>query len=84
MPAVEAGEIPVFALRDAGFVEGFVVWVVEADVGQAFVGLDGAVADDLDLGLVGDCFEVRVEDGFFGVESLAVAVGGYAGVEEAG
>jgi len=33
-----------------------------------------AVADYLDLGLVGDCFEVGVQDAAFGVEGFAMAV----------
>lgn len=83
MPSVETGEEGVFVLRDGGGVEGPVVRVAKLDVGQAFVGRDEAVADDLDLRLVGDGLEVRVEDGAFGVEGLAVAVGGGGGWVEA-
>lgn len=56
--------------------EGAVVRVAELDVGQAFVGGDEAVADYLDLRLVGDGLEVRVEDGFGpdGGGGLVVAV----------
>ena len=43
-----------------------------------------AVADDLDLGLVRDCFEVWVQDGALGGEGGGVAVGGGEGVEELG
>jgi hypothetical protein len=65
-------------------VEGAVVGVFQGDVSEAFIVGDGAVADDLDFGLVWDCFEVWVQDGAFGVESLAMAVAGGFGVEEAG
>lgn len=66
--------------------EGAVVGVAEGDVGEAAVGGDVAVADDLDLGLVGDGLEVRVEDGagFGGEGGGAVAVGGGEGVEAVG
>jgi hypothetical protein len=43
-------------------VEGCVVRVAQRDVGQALVFGDEAVANDLNLRLVWDCFEVRVQD----------------------
>lgn len=86
VPAVEAGVGEVVGGGDGGGVEGAVVRVAEGDVGEARVGGDVAVADDLDLGLVGDGLEVRVEDGagFGGEGGGAVAVGGGEGVEAVG
>lgn len=54
VPAVEAREVVVLFGRDLGGVEGAVVGVAELEIGEAFVGGDEAVTDDLDLGLVGD------------------------------
>lgn len=51
------------------------VGMAQLDVGEAFVRGHEAVAYDLDLRLVGDGFEVWVEDRPFGVEGLAVSVG---------
>jgi|SRR5579859_5817248 len=44
--------------------------------------MDEAVADDLNLRLVGDGFEIRVQDRALCVESLSVAVAGSRGIEE--
>lgn len=84
MPAIEAGVGEVQLGGDDGGVEGAVVGVPQLNVLQALVRLDEAVADDLDLGLVGDGLEVRVEDGALGVDDLAVAVRGGEGVEAVG
>lgn len=84
VPAVEAGVGEVEVGGDGGCVEGAVVWVAEGDVGEAFVGGDEAVSDYLHLGLVGDGFEIGVENGALGVEGLAVAVGGGGGVKAVG
>ena len=84
VPAVEARVVTVVGVRDGGCVEGAVVRVAELDVGQAFVRGDEAVADDLNLGLVRDGLEVRVEDGPLGVEGYAVAIGGRRGIEPVG
>jgi hypothetical protein len=84
VPAVEARVVAVVGFRDGGCVEGAVVWVAQADVGQAFVRGDEAVADNLDLGLVRDGLQVRVEDGPLGVEGCAVAVRGRRGIEPVG
>lgn len=54
--------------------EGAVVRVAELDVGEALVGRHEAVANYLDLGLVGDGFEVGVEDGFAGDRGLVAVV----------
>ena len=83
MPAVEAGVGEVVGVRDGGGVEGAVVRVAQADVLEPLVRGDEAVADDLDLGLVGNCLEVRVEDAALGVDRLGVAVGGGRGGVEA-
>jgi hypothetical protein len=52
-----------------------VVRVAQAEVGQPLVLLDEAIANDLDLWLVGNGFEIGVEDGALGVERLSVTVG---------
>ncbi len=50
--------------------------VAELDVLESLIGGDKPVADDLDLRLVRDGLEVRVQDAALGVDGLAVAVGG--------
>lgn len=84
VPSVEPRVCEVVGFGDGGGVEGFVVGVAEGDVLKAFVGRHKAVADDLDLGLVGDCFEVGVEDGAFGVYCFAMTIRGCEGVEAVG
>ena len=84
VPAVEAGVVVVVFVGYAGPVECCVVWVLKLDVLEAFVFGDEAVADHLDFGLVGNGFEVWVEDGPFGVDGLAMAVGLGGGVEASG
>jgi len=74
VPAVKAGAVEVVGKRDGGGVEGFVVRVAELDAFEAFIRRNEAVAYDLDLGLVGDGSEIRMEDGPLGVEGLAVTV----------
>lgn len=84
VPSVEPRVCEVVGFGDGGGVEGFVVGVAEGDVLKAFVGRHKAVADDLDLGLVGDCFEVGVEDGAFGVYCFAMTIRGCEGIEAVG
>lgn len=83
MPAVEAREVVLFRGRDDGLVECGVGGVFQFRGGEAFVVVDCAVADELDLRDAGDGLEVGVEDGFLGafgfVVAVAVALGG--GVE---
>lgn len=74
----------VVGFGDGGGVEGFVVGVVEGDVLKVFVGRYKVVVDDLDLGLVGDCFEVGVEDGVFGVYCFVMIIRGCEGIEVVG
>lgn len=74
VPPVEAGKVKVLLGGDDGGVKGLVVGMPQLDVPQTLVVLDEAVADDLDLGLMRDRLEVRVEDGPLGVQRLAVAV----------
>jgi hypothetical protein len=62
-------------------VEGPVVWVLELDVLESFVRLDEAVADNLDLWLVGDGLQVWVQDAALSVQSLSMAVAGGSWVE---
>ena len=84
VPAVEARVGEVVLGWDGVLVEFLMVGVHEGDVGEAFVLRDVAVADDLHFGLVGDGFEVRVQDAAFGVEGLAVAVASCGGVKAVG
>ena len=84
VPAVEARVGEVVMGRDGVLVEFLVVRVHKGDVGEAFVLGNVAIADDLDFGLVGDGFEVWVQDAAFGVQSLAVAVAGGGGIKAVG
>lgn len=61
------------------FVEGAVMRMREAEVVEALVRRDGAVADDLDLRLVGHSLEIWVEDAAFCVEGfpMAIALSGF-------
>ena len=54
--------------------EGAVRGVFERGGGEAFVVVDGAVADELHLWDAGDRFEERVEDGLLVVLGRVVAV----------
>lgn len=51
-----------------------VMRVSQLEVLQTLVGLDESVPDDLYLGLVGDRFQVWVEDAAFCVDCFAVSV----------
>lgn len=64
--------------------EGLVVRMLERDVLQAFEFSNVTVTNDLDLRLVRDGLEIRVQNGAFGVEGLAVAIAGRRWVKEAG
>lgn len=83
MPPVEPGVVQVILIRDGGLMKGPVVRVAEPDVLETLVLGHEAVADDLNLRLVGDRLEVRVQDGALGIEGLAVAVGALGGRVEA-
>lgn len=74
MPSVETGEVQIVLFRYNCGVERLVVWVSQLDILQPFVLLDEAISNDLDLRLVWDRLEIRVQDGSFCVERLAVAV----------
>lgn len=67
MPAEEARVVEVLGVGNVRLVELAVVRVAELDVLEAFVLLDEAVADDLDLGLVRNSLEIGVQDGSLGV-----------------
>ena len=84
VPAVEAGDAGcVVRGRDGGLVEGGVGGVFERGGREALVVVDGAVADELDLGDARDGLEVWVEDGLVVGLGLvvAVAVGLGGGIE---
>ena len=57
-----------------------VVWVFQGDIVKPLIG-DYAVADDLNLGLVRNSFQIWVEDGSLSIERLAVSVGAYGRIE---
>ena len=84
VPAVEARVGEVVLWGNGVLVEFLVVGVYEGDVGEAFILGDVAVANDLDFRLVGNGFEVWVQDAAFGVECLAMAVAGGRGVKAMG
>lgn len=84
MPAVKTSKVVVVFVWNGIAVEGAVVGVFELDVLKTLVGVDEAVADDLDLRLVRHSFQIWVEDAAFGVEGLAVPVLRGGGVEALG
>jgi hypothetical protein len=55
--------------------------VLQHDVLEPFVLRHAAIADNLDLRLVGDGLEIGVEDGALGIKRLAVSIRGGGGVE---
>lgn len=83
VPAVKARYVSVVLVRDRVGVEGFVVRVLERDILQPLKLVHVPVPDHLDLRLVRNSLQIRVQDGLFGVESFAVAVAGYGWVEHA-
>lgn len=62
VPAVKVGKVGVLFGGYGVLVEGLVVGVLELDVLEALKGLDMAVANDLDLWLVGNGLQVGVQD----------------------
>lgn len=54
MPAVVAGVVEIFSLRDDRLVEGLVVGVLQLDILETLIFWNEAVADDLHLRLVRD------------------------------
>lgn len=84
VPSVEACEVEILRLWDDGLVEGLVMWVLELDVLQAFVGRYQAVADNLDLRLMWDSLQIWMQDGALCVESLAVSVASGLRIEALG
>lgn len=81
MPPIEARVIQIIFRGDARSMEGLVMRMLQADVAQTFVFSNRAVADDLDLGLMRDGLQIRVEDAALGIEGLSVTVGGCRRVE---
>lgn len=57
--------------------------MTQTEILQTLIRWDEAVADDLNLGLVRDGLEVRMQDGALRVDGLAVAVRGGSGRVEA-
>jgi hypothetical protein len=74
VPSIESGEVQIVLFRNYCCVEGPVVWVSQLDVLQPFILLYEAISNDLNLRLVWDRLEVRVQDGSLRVKRLAVAV----------
>lgn len=74
VPTVESSVTEVVFRWNDGLVEGTVVRVLELGLSQAFVVVDGAVADELDLRLTRNGFQVGVQDGPLGLAGLVVSV----------
>lgn len=74
VPSVEAGVVEVLLIGDRGRMESAVVRVAKLDVLQTLVFFHEAVSDDLDLGLMRNGLEVRVQNRALGIQSLAVTV----------
>lgn len=81
MPPVEAGKVEIILGRDGSAVKGLVVGVLQLDVLESLVVGNEAVADDLDLGLMGNGLQVGMENAALGIERLAVAVRRGSGIE---
>lgn len=75
MPPVEPRVVEIFIGGDGRGVECTMMRMTKLDLLQTLVLLHEAVANDLDLRLVRDGFEIRVKNGAFGVYGFAVAVG---------
>lgn len=82
MPAVEARVVPVFGIANGLAVERLVVGVLEHDILQALKFGHGAVANDLNLGLVRNGLQVRVQNRALRVNGLAVSIAGTCRVEQ--
>ncbi|CAG9936837.1 unnamed protein product [Clonostachys rosea f. rosea IK726] len=76
VPAVEPGEVEVLCVWNCSVMECPVVRVPELDVLQTLVGRHKAVSNDLDLGLMRNRLQIRVQDRAFCIQSLAVAIVG--------
>jgi len=74
MPPVEPGIIQVILIGDGCLVESTVVRMAQLNIFQAFVGGNETIPDDLDLGLVRDGLQIRVENRTLGIKGLAMAV----------
>jgi hypothetical protein len=62
VPSVEPGEVQILLIRDSGGMERAMVRMSELDVLQSFILLNEAVSNDLDLGLMRNGLEIRMED----------------------
>ena len=81
MPPVVAGEVQVVLVRNGGGVECAVVRMSELDVLQSLILRHKTIANDLDLRLVRNGLQVRVQDATLGIESLSMAIGVGLGIE---
>ena len=63
MPPVEPGVVAVIFGTDSLLVESLVVRVLERNVFQSLERCNGPVSDDLNLRLVGNRLQIRVQDG---------------------
>jgi hypothetical protein len=84
VPAIVARKIKIVLVWNLGLVESAVMWMAETDVLEAFIALDETVANDLDLRLVRNGLQVRVQNGTLGVQSLPMAVRGSGGIKAVG
>lgn len=74
MPSVEPGEVQILLIRDSGGVECAMVRMSELNVLQSFILLNEAISNDLDLRLMRDGLEIRMEDRALGVNGLSMAI----------
>lgn len=74
MPSVEPGKVQILLIWDSGGMECAMVRMSELNVLQSFVLLNKAISNDLDLGLMRDGLEIRVEDRALCVNGLSMAI----------
>ena len=83
VPSVESSCVKIVFLGDSSLVEHLVVWMFQCNVLQSLIFLVESITNNLHLWLFRDGLEVRVEDGAFRIESLAVAIAVSCWVEAA-
>lgn len=84
MPPVEPRKIQIILLGNDTVMEGPMVGMTELDVGQTFIGRYKTITDDLNLRLVRNGLQIRMEDAGLRVGRRGtMAVGGCGGGIEA-
>jgi hypothetical protein len=74
MPSVEPGEIKVFFIRNCGSVECAMMRVLELNTLQTLILFNEPITNDLDLGLMRNSFEVRMQDRALRIDCLSMTV----------